>query len=140
MANSLIFVYGTLKLGFGNNRLLKDATYVGKAETSDMFFMADGGFPVVYSIYDPRFPGLKDHLGFVVGEAYEVDDAQLSSCDALEGHPEWYHRYETPIIFREDSFPETSVIAWIYVGDNVSRPAELLMKPDATYRLEWKGH
>lgn len=41
-------VYGTLKRGFGNNRLLRDAIFLGEHTTEPKYTMySAGGFPIV---------------------------------------------------------------------------------------------
>lgn len=72
-----VFVYGTLLSGMGNNTILKDSKYLGKATTSSNFRMLDvGWFPGV--IEDPS--GIPIH-----GEVYEVSDTILQRLDRLEG-------------------------------------------------------
>lgn len=89
MNTTLIFVYGTLKRGFGNNGLLRDAEFVGEATTveSDAFIMqTNGRFPAVYR---------KDQCGdAVAGELYRVTPEQLRRVDELEGFPGWYNRQQ----------------------------------------------
>lgn len=79
-----MFVYGTLKKGFGNHSyFLQDAEYIGEAETKPEFTMLHlGGFPGVV------------HVGNTVikGEVYEVNVKQLPPIDRLEGHPRFYER------------------------------------------------
>ena len=76
-----VFVYGSLKRGFGNHGVIKDQTFIGKAVTIDndweMFSL--GGFPGVVK-------GNKR----ILGEVYEVDDRGLSSLDELEGNGSFY--------------------------------------------------
>lgn len=130
----LVFVYGTLKRGFGNHGYLGDSTFVCEAKTLDEFLMSDGGFPVVYEKDDERFksPFLAGHIQ---GEIYSVsDDILQHNLDRLEGHPEWYCR-EARKFLTEDG---TVVSAWIYLGTNVHRPVETLMTPDeVSGHLNW---
>jgi len=78
-----IFVYGTLRKGFGNNRLLKDSRFVGDAVTVRRYGMYASGIPYVHE--DEAFCT-------VVGEVYEVDIDTLLKLDRLEGHPNFYRR------------------------------------------------
>ena len=81
-----IFVYGSLRAGFGNHRLLKDSRYIGEAVTAPQYTMLHlGGFPGVVA----------DGQTSIVGEVYEVDHDTLRLLDRLEGHPNFYAR--TPI-------------------------------------------
>ena|SRR5690606_22055468 len=85
-----VFVYGTLKRGHGNNRLLAHATLVGRYVTQlPLLFKCLGGFPGLVRTreYEPAPPPRE-----VGGEVWEVNDEQLESLDWLEGHPSFYER------------------------------------------------
>ncbi|MCL4112889.1 UNVERIFIED_CONTAM: hypothetical protein GTU68_023855 [Idotea baltica] len=77
-----IFVYGTLRKGYGNHRLLKGSKLVCNAKSVEKYTMTAAGIPFV-----SRKP-----LVEITGEVYEVPDDQLPSIDALEGHPHAYKR------------------------------------------------
>jgi len=84
MGQHYLFVYGTLKRGFWNNRLLSDSRFIGTGKTIDQYPMVCRGVPF-----------LINHAGLghrVLGEVYSVSDAVLKSTDRLEGHPDWYER------------------------------------------------
>lgn len=80
-----VFVYGTLKKGFPNHHVLKNADFVGKATTTGGgFAMATNGFyPAVWRGAGPAN---------VQGEVYEVSSLTLGRLDILEGHPGFYRR------------------------------------------------
>jgi gamma-glutamylcyclotransferase (GGCT)/AIG2-like uncharacterized protein YtfP len=99
-----VFVYGTLKQGHGNHRLLSAATFVGRCIARLPYRFVDlGSFPGLvrtnpnYTLSDVRedFPASR----MVGGEVYEVNDQQLLGLDYLEGHPRFYERFEvdTPL-------------------------------------------
>ena len=98
MPNARVFVYGTLKSGFGNHSLLSNATFLGTHNTDRAFKMLNlGSFPALiestkcgYSIY---------------GEVYEVDQDTLRSLDMLEGYPGFYNRKVITTPYGE---------AWVY--------------------------
>lgn len=77
-----IFVYGTLKRGFGNHRLLATATFVGEATTLPHYTMEAYRCPRVS----------KGGTTSIHGEVYEVDQRTLQNLDRLEGHPTLYCR------------------------------------------------
>lgn len=79
-----VFVYGTLKTGGGNNRLLRSSTSLGLATTlEDTFTMFDGGFPYV----------IDEGILKIRGELFEVSDPiTLSNLDRLEGVPSHFCR------------------------------------------------
>ena len=92
-----VFVYGTLKRGYGNNRLLKDAVFLGKASTVDKWAMTGAGrsFPYMYTEHKEG--------EYVIGEVYLVDDSELASLDSLEGYPYHYTKQEIDILYDDDS-------------------------------------
>jgi gamma-glutamylaminecyclotransferase len=99
----LVFVYGTLKRGGGNNRLLESARLVGPAVTVDAYGMERNGSPRVYR------DAPKGYAAPVVGEVYCVDDETLARLDSLERHPHWYCRELVSV-----DAPGGSVEAWLY--------------------------
>lgn len=81
-----VFVYGTLKRGYGNNRCLgNEAKYIGTAVTTVKYPMLDGGFP--YLLDKPN----EGHI--IKGEMWQIPVKQLlSEVDRLEGYPTHYVR------------------------------------------------
>lgn len=103
----LIFVYGTLKRGHGNNRLLANSQFIGNAVTIDHYTMFKRGIPFVNKDI-PSYP--------IHGEVFEVDDQTLNELDALENHPRWYQR--TPISVNIEG-AEAPITAEIYFNPAV---------------------
>jgi len=100
-----LFVYGTLKQGFGNSRLFRygESKLIGPATTVEHFILMDfGGYPGMYeATRDTRIKAMP-----IIGELWECDDKVLGMIDGLEGHPNMYRR--TPIQVRiEDKNPGT---------------------------------
>jgi gamma-glutamylcyclotransferase (GGCT)/AIG2-like uncharacterized protein YtfP len=75
-------VYGTLKPGERNHRLIADAVHHGQARTAPGFRLLHGDIPAVDRGGDAR----------IEGELVAVTGEQLARMDRLEGHPEWYRR------------------------------------------------
>ncbi len=98
-----VFVYGTLKKGFGNHRLLVDSEKIGDRTLADHDIYAVSGFPGVV-------PGTDT----VEGELYEVDSETLRRLDALEGHPHMYTR--TEVVLSDGTKAET------YIWQRAVRP------------------
>lgn len=83
----LLFVYGTLKRGYGNNRLLTNSEFVGEAVTTEKHALYRNGIPYLKT---------QERVSKVYGEVYRVKEGpELNRIDSLEGHPNWYRR--TPI-------------------------------------------
>lgn len=77
-----VFVYGTLKSGYGNNRLLSSSKFLGTAVVKG-YKLFNSGFPVA----------THDENSSVVGEVWEIDEGRtLSNLDALESYPHFYGR------------------------------------------------
>jgi len=80
----LVFVYGSLKVGFYNHSVMKAAggTFVECAVTDEAIYsMADmGAYPAV----------IEGGKHYILGEVYDVVD--ISVLDGLEGHPFLYER------------------------------------------------
>jgi len=100
-----VFVYGTLKAGYGNNYLLRDATFVSAGYTHPKYDLYDLG----------PFPAVKRGGNAVVhGELYEVTQKEMDSLDLLEGYPNFYNRELTGVVDTEGK----RHVAWIYYMDN----------------------
>lgn len=101
------FVYGTLKRGYGNNAVLGNSEFIGRAVTLRPFFMRCCGFPVV--LHGPE-------TAPVLGEVYNVTDPHIErDLDRLEGVPNMYLRQETQVQIEGRDEPET---VNIYIGNN----------------------
>ena len=101
----IVFVYGTLKEGYGNHDFLRRAIKVGKAETCEKYGMYETGIP--YVIKDQEKTTIK-------GEVYIVDSGTFRGLDQLEGHPVCYKREQIKV--KLDNKRKTT--AWIYFYPN----------------------
>ena len=105
---NLIFVYGTLKKGYGNH------ANCGLDQPPCVFVGKDKILGRIYSL--GPFPGLKPNFDSkVYGEIYEVDDRTLQRLDRLEGHPRMYERKEV------ETENGKKVWAYFYNGDVSNR-------------------
>lgn len=112
----LILVYGTLRPGEGNNRLLVDSKHIGTVRTKENMVMYStgrgGGIP---------FVSKARKISPIVGDIYEVDDAALIRLDALEGYNPndktgWYLRREVECINEKGE----EIIAEMYYNENTT--------------------
>lgn len=88
-----VFVYGTLKMGHGNNCALGLGKFLGRCYIEGEYRMLDLSW----------FPGVvrdssRAATCRVWGEVYLVDEDTLDTLDCIEGHPHFYKRekVETP--------------------------------------------
>lgn len=94
-----VFVYGSLRIGFGNNRLLSGSKYLGSTQTIQNYAMVDlGSFPGVIKQGENRLP--------VVGDVYIVNRPVLADLDRLEGNGSFYNREQVNL--------ENGMTAWMY--------------------------
>lgn len=85
MKKHLVFVYGTLKKGYYNNRLLDGQEFVSEATTKPKYRLYNLG----------SFPGLieDNETGKAIkGEIWRVEERVIPRLDRLEGHPHFYRR------------------------------------------------
>ena len=99
-----VFVYGSLKRDYHNNRFLTESRFVGDRLTQDETFVMRslGGFPGVIK----SFNGVEGAP--IYGELYEVDDHTLTRLDMLESNGRFYNRELVGL--RDETDP-----AWMYI-------------------------
>lgn len=88
----LVFVYGTLKKGYVNNKYLQFSVFVKEDTTQDLFVLGDVGFP--YAFKEDQVKGIaEDYLKPVEGEVWQMDSPPTFwLLDRLEGVPTHYDR------------------------------------------------
>lgn len=96
-----VFVYGTLKYGYGNNTLLRNSTFLRESRLE--------GFQL-YRNY-PSFPVAHycDEGSYIHGELWQVDNDTLRRLDALEGEGYMYNRIHV--------YSECGHSCFVYVGN-----------------------
>lgn len=114
----LVFVYGSLKAGRGNHRLLHGCKAVGEDSVEDHALFGIDCIPhVVPSVGDT-----------VHGEVYEITPKVLQALDWLEGHPGSYIRTLIKTRQGHDAF--------IYLGINFHDPKRDKKNPTGV----WNGY
>lgn len=103
-----LFVYGTLKAGGSNHRLLQEAfaKFLHEDYIAGMLFDA-GPWPIA-------IPG----KNVIFGEVYEIPPNLISKLDRLEGHPNLFERREAQtegwkdnvIVYMMNSLPNAGVM------------------------------
>lgn len=113
-----VFVYGTLRSGQGNHRLLAGSSSSGLVRTTPEYSMVSCGM----------FPAIAKEGGTaILGEVYEVDAKTLERLDRLEGVPNHYFRDEITI---EDG---SKALAYFY-------PVERIAGRDLILSGDWVDH
>lgn len=83
MAQHKLFIYGSLKKGYSNHKVLEGAKFIKDYTTTYKYTLLNLG----------HFPGLyQNGVTPITGEIWEVDDAKLSKLDWFEGHPNHFER------------------------------------------------
>ena len=105
--NVKVFVYGSLKKGYINNRLfLHNSNFICKAKTLDSNYdmVSLGGFPA-----------MENGGGYYIsGEVYKVNKETLKHLDGLEGNGYFYTREKIRVIPIDEESP-TWFYAWAYI-------------------------
>jgi gamma-glutamylaminecyclotransferase len=109
-SKTMVAVYGSLKKGFHNHRLLEKSRHVGNGVVWDWQMFSVGSYPMIAK-----------GLGKVYVEIYEVDGATFSNLDRLEGYPSYYNRKLVDVddVACDGKLMDgsgESVRAWIYFG------------------------
>lgn len=77
-----VFVYGSLKSGFSNHRLLENAKFICNTHTKECYTMLDlQSFPGVIKEKD---------TSQIQGEVYRLKNENIQDLDDFEGS--WYYR------------------------------------------------
>ena len=112
--NEFLFVYGSLKKGFDNHKLLeKYAKRVGKASTVGKFAMYEDSFG--------NYPYLvKKPVTKVMGELYKIKRKELlDKIDEFEGAPEYYQRKKIKVKTHKGVN-----LAFVYIREDEEIPKE----------------
>ena len=115
-----IFVYGTLKRGFYNERFIPDEMIAKKwtaGVNADLYTVKNASFPALINL---------DSGNIVIGELYEIEHGYLNTviekCDYLEGHPVFYKRTIVDVIDENSEIHQ----AYTYVFLHKDKVGELI--------------
>ncbi len=98
-----VFVYGSLKHGYGNHSVLGASSFISTATLDGYSMISLGAYPGI-------IPG--DDTDTVRGEVYLVTDQDtMADLDCLEGHPDFYERVRRVVTLHNG----IRVSAWVYV-------------------------
>ncbi len=101
--DELMFVYGTLKKGYGNHFIMDGAKYLSEAYIVGWEMRDLGGFPAI----------TKSDGGKVHGEMYIVSPQVLKRADKLEGYPSLFNR--------EKVKSDKGFDAWVYYMEHETK-------------------
>lgn len=101
-----VAVYGSLKRGFGNHRLLADARFMSHGIIKNSILVSLGAFP---ALYINQLSG--DNVQV---EVYRVTPEEFQSLDMLEGYPSFYNRSMFDIVINTDNHEPLTIKSWIY--------------------------
>jgi gamma-glutamylaminecyclotransferase len=121
----LVFVYGTLKKGFSNDKFLESSEFIGKAYTKNkfpMYIYKNGPYP---------FPYMLNKIGEnkIIGEVYKISKETLEKLDWLEGCPDFYFRKEIKVIV-DTKDEETIMTAFCYFLTKENEPFDQMPIPE----------
>lgn len=121
MKTQKVVVYGTLRSGHYNNRLMETSDFISKVRLNEKATMySNGGFPIL------SFAETGNETE-IVGELYEVPEGQaMARLDALEGYPRWYNRTEREFTTESGD----TVTAWIYHQDHIFNDLQVVESGD----------
>jgi gamma-glutamylcyclotransferase (GGCT)/AIG2-like uncharacterized protein YtfP len=100
MEDTLLFTYGTLRVGQYNAPLIQDTgIYKETVKTAKAFIMVTSSLDSFPYLIDPEhWPEMRDMAVQITGDIYSVNSKGISMCDYLEGHPTWYCRTNIDVI------------------------------------------
>ena len=114
LETTLVAVYGTLKRGGSNHRLLAGSKMVLQGTTCNKYRMVATGVPFV-------LPYNSEGHNIDI-ETYALDDGTLEQVDRLEGHPNWYKREVVCVKDKDDK----KLHAHLYINAGANDTGEWL--------------
>lgn len=111
MSKRAYFVYGTLKKGHGNNRLIVNQEYAGTATLNGYRMHHLGGFPAV----------TPDENRVVQGEVWMIDEETEPKVDRLEGYSNGYKGFYDKALVEVTNENDQTIKAYVYFMPDDSR-------------------
>jgi gamma-glutamylaminecyclotransferase len=133
----MVFVYGSLRKGFGNHVLLQQPStkFIGRATIRAKLFTQHWGWPfIIFS---------RSNANRVVGEIYEVDYTTFCRLDGLEGYTRgvyWclFNRKHAVATSKADM---TKMTVWVYEGGRGLQQAQHKTElPSGDWRIAKQEH
>ena len=115
-----VFVYGTLKYGYGNHKLINpyNNAYLGCGFTVDEHYTmkqwSNEGIPMVYE--GDMIDSPQEQRGKIFGEVFVVRPEGMRKLDRLEGNGSLYVRKRVPVRLSTGKHASSVVTCWIYVA------------------------
>lgn len=110
-----VFVYGTLKQGYGNNRLLQDSEFVSEGVILGGGKLIGNGIP----FFVPDYLCEEGEVGDIKGEIWRMSGRiTLGRLDTLEGHPHGYYRSLAHV--NPETNTASSILCWVYCWSRTS--------------------
>ena len=132
-----VFVYGTLKQGFSNHGLLRDAVLLSdnSVVTEKHLMLSSSPVPghgIPFVVPSSDVPDMSDKFSVIYGEQWAVNDEQLARLDILESHPSWYERKK--VIVRDLHTQHISDV-WLYfmAYDRIPAHGHIYVIPNGTF-------
>lgn len=121
MSKQLVAVYGTLKRGYGNHRLLETSKFLGtdRIEGFDMYNLYSGGFPGI--LHSKSVRSVENTI-FI--EVFEVDEDTFMRLDCLEGYDE---DEPTEGLYDREQVMTQYGLAWIYTFNGTPNESDLIV-------------
>jgi len=116
MDHTLVAVYGSLRKGLHNHRLLANARCLGIDYIPNFNMFSMGSFPFLKPV---------ETLALTTVEVYNASPEEFRNLDRLEGYPSFYDRKQVPTTYGS---------AWVYFIDRPNTTHQLITSGD------WKEH
>lgn len=106
----IVAVYGSLRKGLGNHRVLGGSECIAKGHITGFGMYSLGGFPALTTVAKRTD---------VLVEVYEVEPHIMAGLDRLEGYPHFYNRQQVSVhLDGSEGGVDNYITAWVYYIDD----------------------